>query len=331
MAEPIRWGILGAANIAAEAVIPAIHKSRNGVVAAVGSRDIAKGRAFAEANGIPKAYGSYEDLLADPNIDAIYNPLPNHLHAPWSMLAADAGKPVLCEKPLTVTAQEAHAMTDHFAAKGLPVAEGHMYRFHPQTRRVLQMVRDGAVGDVKHIVSAFCVRLPWPDNVRFVKAYGGGCLYDLGFYSLDIMRQIAGEPLSMSAYGRLNADGADISASGTLGFANGVTGTFACDFESYFTQTYDVIGTEGRIHVGVGFRIEADAATTIQHWQGNWWEGGRYEEITIPPADEYVLMVEDFADAILTGRAPQYPISDAVRGMETLEQLVQMAAANPLP
>jgi predicted dehydrogenase len=247
------------------------------------------------------------------------------------MKAADAGKPVLCEKPLTVTAQEARAMAEHFAARNLPVAEGHMYRFHPQTRRVVQMVRDGAVGEVKHIVSAFTVRIPSPDNVRFVKAYGGGCLYDLGFYSLDIMRQIAGEPQSFSMFGRLNADGADISASGTLGFANGITGTLACDFESYFTQTYDVIGTTGRIHVGTGFRIEPDAATTIQYWRGNWWEGGHYEEITIPPANEYVLMVEDFADAILNRRAPEFPIADAVRGMETLEQLVQQAAAHPLP
>lgn len=332
MADPIRWGILSTANIAQNAVIPAIHQSKNGVVAAVASRDLEKGRAYAAANHIPKAYGSYDEMLADPEIDAVYNPLPNSLHAEWTMKAASAGKAVLCEKPLTVTASEARQLVDYCKARGVQLAEAAMYRFHPQTERVLKMVRDGAVGRIVQINSVFTVGLPDPGNVRFVKALGGGGILDLGFYPADFMRLVAGDPLSWAAYGRLNEDGADVSASITTGYANGVTGAFVCDFLSYLTQTYDIIGSDGRIYAGVAYNIPADKPSTIQHWRGHWWEDtATHEEITIAPANAYTLMVEDFADALLAGRAPRFPVEDSIRNMDTLEKLVALAEANPLP
>lgn len=332
MANPVRWGILSTANIAQGAVIPAIHQSKNGVVAAVASRDLEKGKAYAAANHIPRVFGSYEAMLADPDIDAIYNPLPNSLHAEWSMKAADAGKAVLCEKPLTVTVAEARQMVDHFKARGVQLAEAAMYRFHPQTERVLQMVKDGAVGKVVQIASVFTVGLPDPGNIRFVKELGGGGILDLGFYPADFMRLVAGDPLSWAASGRLNDSGADVSASITMGYANGITGVFVCDFLSYFTQTVDIVGTEGRIYAGVAYNIPASKPSTIQHWRGHWWnDTTTYEEITIAPANAYTLMVEDFSDALISGRPPRFPVEDSVRGMETLEKLVALAEANPLP
>lgn len=330
MADRIRWGILSTANIGQGAVIPAIQQSKNGVVTAVASRDLEKGRGFAERNQIPQVFGSYEDMLADPNIDAVYNPLPNSLHAEWSIKAADAGKAVLCEKPLTVTGAEARQVAEHFKARSVQLAEAAMYRFHPQTDRVRRMIEDGAVGQINHIVSTFTVAIPDPDNIRYKKALGGGGILDLGFYPADFMRLLAGEPLRVAARGKLNDDGADVSAQATMEFANGILGTFVCDFLSYFTQTYDILGTTGRIHADVGYNIPANQPSTIQYWRGRWWDAPTYEEITIEPASAYTLMVEDFSDALLHGRAPRFSADISVRGMETLEKLVTLAEANTL-
>ncbi len=325
MTDQIRWGVLGTAGIAKNAVIPAIHAARNGVVAAVASRDLAKGRVFAEANGIPKAYGSYEELLADPNIDAIYNPLPNDLHAEWSMKAADAGKPVLCEKPLTLNATEARHVVEYFAAKGTLLAEAVMYRFHPQTARVRRLVAEGAIGDIHLIDSIFSVNIPDPNNIRYKKANGGGCVLDLGFYPLNIIRLLAGEPDKWSAFGKFNDDGVDVRTVGALGFPNGIAGTFGCDFQGHFAQTYDIRGTRGRIYVTQAFAIAKDKPSMIHLWHDD-----QYEEITIEPANHYTLMVEDFGEAILTGRAPRYAPEDAVRSMETIDKLIALADANRL-
>jgi len=323
MTDRIRWGILSTAHIGRKSVIPAMHEARNGVAAAVASRDIEKARAFAEATGIPKVYGSYEDLLADPAIDAIYNPLPNSLHAEWATKAADAGKPVLCEKPFTVTSAEARQVVEHFRARGLLVAEAFMYRFHPQTARVVQMVQDGAVGDLHTIHASFTVAIPNPgENIRFRHETGGGSLFDLGCYPLSIMRLLAGEPTFMTAAGVLNAEGVDLSAGGVLQFSGGVTGTLASDMTGFRAQNVDIRGTEGRIYVRTPFSIPKDQSTVTFYWHGD-----EYEEITTSPANHYVLMLEDFADALLTGRPPRFPAEDAIGQMAALEKLVAQAAA----
>ena len=325
MSDKIRWGILGAAGIARNAVIPAIHAAYNSEVVAVASRDLAKARAFAGEVGVPMAYGSYEEMLADPAIDAIYNPLPNQLHAEWAMKAADAGKPVLLEKPLTVTATEARQVVAHFQAAGLQLAEAFMYRFHPQTERVKQMVDDGAIGELHLMDSVFTVNIPDPDNIRFKKALGGGCILDLGCYPINIMRYLAGEPNTLAAAGKLNAEGVDVRAVGLLGFPNGASGTFGCDFQGHFAQYYDLHGTEGRIRVQQPFAIAKDKPTVIEYWHGD-----EFDEITIAPANQYQLMMEDFADALLNHRAPRFAPEEAVRSMEALEKLVALTQANPL-
>jgi predicted dehydrogenase len=322
MTDTIRWGILGAAHIAQKSLIPAMRESRTGVAAAVASRDLAKARAFAEANGVPVAYGSYEELLADPAIDAIYNPLPNALHAEWTIKALDAGKPVLCEKPFTVTAAEARQVAEHSRARGLPVAEAFMYRFHPQTVRVQNMLADGAVGELHTIQASFTVTIPNPEtNIRFRQVTGGGSLYDLGCYPVSLMRLLAGEPAQWAAFGVLNAEGVDLRAAGTLGFPGGVTGAFTCDMGSFRAQDADIRGTEGRIRLRTPFSIPKDQPAVIEYWRGD-----RYDEITIPPANHYAIMLDDFADALLTGRPPRFTADDAVASMELLEKLVALAA-----
>ncbi len=323
MADKIRWGILSTANINRR-VLPQFHNARNGVVAAIGSRDLAKGRAMAEELKIPTVYGSYEELLADPNIDAIYNPLPNDLHAEWSMKAADAGKPVLCEKPLTANAAEARKLVDYFAAQKLLLSEAFMYRHHPQTLKVKQMVADGAVGDVKVIDSSFTFALRGdPENIRLSKERAGGGLMDVGCYCLSIMRLITGEePSKLAAFGTYNEHGVDVQAAVALQFPSGVVGHFDCGVLTAGKQTYEIRGSEGRIRVDEAFVIPQDRPTTIQYWRGS-----EYEAITIPAAGEYQVMAEDFGDVLLLGKAPLYPAEDAVRMMETLDKLRDLVAA----
>lgn len=325
MTEQIRWGILSTAHIGRKSLIPAMHAARNGIPAAVASRDIEKARAFAEATGIPKVYGSYEDLLADPAIDAIYNPLPNGLHAEWAMKAAEAGKPVLCEKPFTVTSAEARQVVEHFRARGLLVAEAFMYRYHPQTARVVQMVQDGAVGDLHTLHAAFTVAIPNPaENIRFKREIGGGSLFDLGCYPVSILRLLAGEPTFTAAVGVLTDDGVDLSAAGVLQFPGGVTGTIASDMMGFRSQSVDIRGTAGRIYVRTPFSIPKDQPTVTFYWHGD-----EVEEISTPPTNHYVLMLEDFADAVLTGRPPRFPADDAVLQMAALEKLVAQATSTP--
>ncbi len=317
MADKIRWGILSTANINRR-VLPQFHNARNGVVAAIGSRDLARGKAMAEELNIPTVYGSYEALLADPKIDAIYNPLPNDLHAEWSMKAADAGKAVLCEKPLTANAAEARRMVDYFAAKKLLLSEAFMYRHHPQTLKVRQMVADGAVGALRVINSSFTFALSGdPENIRLSKERAGGGIMDVGCYCVSIMRLLTGEePSKLAAFGVYNDSGVDIQAAAALQFPSGVVGHFDCGVLTAGKQAYEVRGSEGRIRVDEAFVIPHDRPTTIQYWRGS-----EYEAITVPPAGEYQLMAEDFADALLLGQAPLYPAEDAVRMMEVLDQL----------
>ncbi len=326
MADKIRWGILSTATIARNAVIPAIHAARNSEVVAIASRDLAKGRVFAEANGIPKAYGSYDDLLADPNIDAIYNPLPNDMHAVWSMKAADAGKAVLCEKPLTASAAEARQMVDYFAAKKLLLSEAFMYRHHPQTKRVKQLIDEGAIGEVKVIDSVYTYRMSNPDDITQFKERAGGGLMDVGCYCISIMRLVTGEePSKMAAFGTLNEHGVDAQVAAALQFPSGVVGHFDCGMHTAGRKDYEIRGSEGCIRVDEPFVIPRDRATTIHLWRGT-----EYEAVTVPPAAEYQLMIEDFADSLLLGKPPLYPAEDGFQMMKVLDTLRELTASRSI-
>ncbi len=318
MTDTIRWGILSTAKIGRGRVIPAIHKSRNGVVAAVASRDAQRAKDFAAANDIPTAYGSYEELIADPNIDAIYNPLPNSEHAAWSIACAEAGKPTLCEKPLASDAAEAQTMVDAFAARGVLFAEAFMYRFHPQTEAVLDLLRAGFLGELRCISSTFTFTIDRESNIRLSKGLAGGALMDVGCYCVNVMRLMTGEePVAARAFARIGAaSGVDETLTGLLDFPSGVVGHFDCSFRAMNTNRYSLHGTHGRIEVEPGFAPEPDAQAVIRTWRD-----GRPDEIVIPPADQYQRMVEDFADALLLGRPPRYAPQDAVANMAALDML----------
>ncbi|MGF1503970.1 MAG: Gfo/Idh/MocA family protein, partial [Anaerolineae bacterium] len=308
----IRWGVLSTARIGRRRVIPAIQKSRNGDVVAVASRDAERARGFADDLGIDRAYGSYADLLADDTIDAIYNPLPNNLHAEWSIAAAEAGIPMLCEKPLALNADEAQRMVDAFEQHGVLFAEAFMYRFHPRTQRVKQLVAEGAVGDVQVIRSAFSFPLDDLNNIRLQKDLGGGALMDIGCYCVNVMRFITGEePVHVAAQQLLGADsGVDETLTGLLEFPSGCLGHFDCSFRAAFENSYAIRGSEGRIVVERSFVPITDAPTVIHLWQGD-----DHQTIDIPEAYHYQLMVEDFADALLDDRPPRFAPTDAVANM----------------
>lgn len=318
MSDRIRWGILSTANIGRR-VIPAIHASSNGQVAAVGSRSVSSGYRFAAEQIIPIVYGSYEELINSAEVDAIYNPLPNSLHAEWSIRCAQAGKATLCEKPFASNAPEAQSIVDAFADADVLLAEAFMYRFHPQHAKVKEILAAGGIGTLQIIQSSFTFAIRDADNIRLSKALAGGGLMDVGCYCINLMRFITGEePTSVTAAGRIGSQtGVDEALAGTLTFPSGVIGHFDCGLRAYRQQFYTLKGTEGMLVVPSSFTPDKSASTTIQHWQGD-----SCTEYQIDPINQYQLMVEDFADALQNGRAPRFAADDAVRNMEIIDQML---------
>ncbi|QPC84280.1 Gfo/Idh/MocA family oxidoreductase [Phototrophicus methaneseepsis] len=318
----IRWGIISTANIGIKRVIPAIQQSSNGEVAAIASRDLGRAQAVADELGIPKAYGSYEELIAADDIDAIYNPLPNSKHAKWSIACAEAGKPTLCEKPLASTAAEAQTMVNAFAERNIKFAEAFMYRFHPRTQKVKELIDDGVVGDVHMIASAFSFNIASEDNIRLSAELAGGALMDVGCYCINIMRHITGEePDTCKAIARFGSEtGVDERIVGVLGFPSGITGHLDASLRTYGRNWYEISGTAGRLLVETSFVPAADQPTVIQLWRD-----GKQDIVTLPAANQYTVMAEDFADAILSDRAPRYPGQDGVANMLVIDALLKSA------
>jgi predicted dehydrogenase len=318
MADMIRWGVISTANIGKSRVIPAIQQSKNGRVTAVASRTLEKARAFADENHIPTAYGSYEELIASPDIDAIYIPVPNSEHAQWSILCAEAGKPTLCEKPLASNAVEAQGMVDAFKTRNVLFAEAFMYRFHPQTERVKQMIAEGMVGEIRTMQSTFNFVARHEDDIRLNKALVGGSLMDVGCYCINVMRlMLDSEPSEVHALARIGAQSqVDESLSAVMAFPNGVLAHFDSSLRTYFTHNYEIRGTKGRISVEQGFVMPKDSETLIRYWHGD-----TYQEIYIPPANSYTLMAEDFAAALKDGRPPRFAPEDGVANMRVIDLL----------
>ena len=234
MTQRLRWGVMSTANIAQIALIPAIQQSKFGVLEVLASRDIEKAESVARSFGIDRAVGSYEELLGDPDVDAVYIPLPNSLHAEWTIRAAEAGKAVLCEKPLGLSSEEVKRQIEACAKCGVSLMEGFMYRFHPQTRRVQELLASGVIGQVRHVdahLSVNIMRTLDVSNIRYRDAFGGGSLLDMGCYTVNISRMVfGGEPKRV--FGRLDIDptlGVDTSAAGILEFAEGMA-TISCSF-----------------------------------------------------------------------------------------------------
>jgi predicted dehydrogenase len=303
------------------AVNPAIKASRNGALLAVASRSAHAARSFAEAEGIPRWHESYESLLADDGIDAVYNPLPNSLHREWTIRAADAGKHILCEKPLALNAAECREMEAAAQANGVRLMEAFMYRFHPRTERVRQMVRDGVIGDLRSIRSTFTFRLTKPDNIRWDAALGGGALMDVGCYCVNVSRTMAGaEPVEVSARANWRSPGVDQEMVGTLVFPGGVMAHFDCALTMERCEGYEVAGTDGHLKVPASFLPGTDDVVIEEH-------RGR-SDVTlhaVEGADEYQLMVEHFSDCILNDRPLRYPSEEAAQNMAAIEALYESA------
>ena len=294
----LRWGVISTANIGRAAVNPAVQASSNGELLAVASRDADQARAFADEHGIPRSYGSYEELLADPDIDAVYNPLPNSLHLEWSVRAAEAGKHILCEKPLALDEAECREMAAAADANEVRLLEAFMYRFHPRTQRVVELVREGAIGDLRVIRSTFTFRLTKPDNIRLDPDLGGGALMDVGCYCVNVSRTMAGaEPEEVMATANWTDRGVDEEMSGVLRFPGGVLAHFDCALTMERCEVYEVAGTEGHLEVPASF-LPGTADAPIHHHRGR----AGVETEMVAGADEYQVMVEHFAECVLAGR-----------------------------
>ncbi len=321
MPRRIRWGVLSTAQIGRSKVIPAIRESTNGQVVAISSRDAERARQVAEELNIPRAHGSYQEVIDDPEVDAVYNPLPIALHAEWSIRCAEAQKPCLCEKPLATGADEASRMVDAFAERGVPFAEALMYRHHPLTRKVKQMVDEGMVGEVRTVQAVFCALCPGEYNIRWRPELGGGAMLDVGSYCVSVMRLVTGEePVDATATAHFGNSGVDEWVAGTLTFPSGARGALVCGLGMEFGCSYDIYGTDGRIFVESGVVPGESKPATIRHWS-------EYElsETVIPPANHYRLMVEDFADALLNDRPPRFSPRDAVENLRAVDLIMNAA------
>jgi predicted dehydrogenase len=302
-------------------VIPAIRASRNGDVRAVGSRSRERAYAFASDLGIPQSYGSYEALLEAGDIDAVYIGLPNSLHCEWTVKAAEAGKHVLCEKPLGTTASECDEMDRMARRNRVVLMEAFMYRFHPRTERVSKLVREGAIGPLAAIQSAFTFRLRRTDDIRLQKALGGGSLMDVGCYCVNLSRTLAAaEPVEAQAFAHWSEGGVDSRMAGTLRFESGLLAQFDCALNLERRESYHAAGSDGHLSVSSAF-LPGDGETTIEEHHGRL---GRSIH-TLPGADEYRLMVEHFADSVLEGREVRYPASEAAANLRAIEALYRSA------
>jgi predicted dehydrogenase len=323
LSQLLGFGVLGTAKIAREKVIPGMRSCRSAAVVAIASRDSPQAVEVAAARGVPRSFGSYEELLADPAVDAVYIPLPNHLHASWAIRALEAGKHVLCEKPIALTAAEAENIAAAAARTGRHVAEAFMFRHHPQWLRARDIIRSGEIGTLRSVHSAFGYHLLDPANVRNRADIGGGALYDIGCYGIAGPRFLFGaEPQQVvAAFDRDPAMGIDRLASAIMIFAEGRHATFACSTQSSPHQRVTVTGTKGRIEIVVPFNPPPDLPTRILVDDGRDPFGGGVREETFAPCDQYALQADAFAEAILAGRAPPYPVTDAIASMRAIDAL----------
>lgn len=324
----VRWGVLSTASIGVTKVIPGMRRAAHTEVLGIASREPGRAAAVAAELGIPRAYGSYEELLADRDIDAVYIPLPNHLHARWTIAAAHAGKHVLCEKPLSTTAAEARTMIDACRVSGVLLMEAFMYRLHPSWVAVREAVAAGRIGRLRAIDSWFSYFNDDPANIRNIREAGGGALYDVGCYAVNLSRMLFGrEPDDVKATViRDPASGVDVLTSGLLRFGQDVA-TFTCSTRTEPDQRVDVYGDRGRISIGIPFNIPPDRPTYVSIVAGGDPPTDPATEVLeFATKDAYAAEVEQFSAAILDGHAVPTPAEDAVANLAVIEALFAAAA-----
>jgi predicted dehydrogenase len=322
----VRWGVAGVARIATQKVIPALQRSRLCEVVAIASREKARADEAARALGVARAYGSYEELLADPEVEAIYNPLPNHLHVPWSIRALEQGKHVLCEKPIAMSVAEAESLLAARDRTGRKVQEAFMVRVHPQWLAARELVRSGRIGRLECVSSFFGYFNDDPANVRQVVAYGGGALLDIGCYPITISRFLFGEE-PRRAQGLVERDprfGIDRLTSALLEFPSGHA-VFSCGTQVVHYQRVQALGSRGRIEVEIPFNAPNDRPSRLLVDDGRDLFGGGVEEIRLAACDQYAIQGDLFSQAILEDREVPVPLEDAVRNMRVIEAVFRSA------
>jgi predicted dehydrogenase len=320
----LRMGVLGCSAHYFKRVAVPLRQSQFVQPYAIASRDAAKAAAKAAVWGFPVSYGSYEALLADPEVDFIYNPLPNHLHLEWIKKAADAGKPMLCEKPLGLDAAEAAEAAAYCKARSVPLMEAFMYRFHPQWRRARELVEAGELGTVMSTHGMFSYNNKDPKNIRNVAAFGGGAMLDIGCYAVSSARFLMGAEPERVICTMLSDEGfkTDILVSGILDFGGGRRSTFTVGTQLFSMQRVDAYGTGGSLSVELPFNMHADVpgrlhvATDVSR-----------RVVETGPADQYLLQFDAFANAITEKREVPTPVSDAVANMAVLDALSASAAS----
>ncbi len=316
----LRFGILSTAKIGTVKVIPAMQAGQFTEVTAIASRDLQRAQAAASELGIPRAYGSYEALLADAEVDAIYNPLPNHLHVPWSIKALAAGKHVLCEKPIALTTAQARELVSAAEAHPtLKVMEAFMVHHHPQWRRAQEIVAAGGIGTLRTIQTFFSYFNDDPKDIRNQADIGGGGLMDIGCYAISTARLIfAAEPSRVCGLVEYDPQlKTDRLASGILEFPTG-TASFTCSTQLTPYQRINIFGTTGRIEIKIPFNAPPDKPCKMWHERK-----GNLEQIELPTCDQYTLQGDLFARAVLDDTPVPTPLSDAVANMQVIESLVE--------
>ncbi len=323
MADKLRWGLLSTARIN-RALIPAIRASKRSELVAAGSRNKETGQQFAKKWSIPVVFGSYEALLADPGVDVIYNPLPNHMHAEWTIKAMKAGKHVLAEKPLALSTAEVQAIRAASKATGMTVAEAFMYRHHPQTLKVQELLASGAIGDVRYLQGNFIYNLDRPNDIRWVPEYGGGSIWDVGCYPISFIRMVTGRvPVSVHGYQVLSKSGVDLTFTGHMDFPGGVLAHFYSSFGLPSDSRMEIVGTRGKITVLQPFLIR-DAKIPLILRRENEPE----QEITFPETDLYLGEVMDMEKAVLDGEKPRLSLDESEENIATIVYLLESARKN---
>jgi xylose dehydrogenase (NAD/NADP) len=321
IAKKVRWGVIGTAKIGRVSIIPAIKAAYNSEILAVASRDLATATTFAAELGIPKVYGSYEAILDSEDVDAVYIPLPNSMHCKWSIRAAEKGKHILCEKPLALNKQECLEIESATQQYRVKLMEAFMYRFHPRTEKVLKMLQDNSIGELRYIHSAFTYRLTRPNNIRLRPELGGGSLMDVGCYCINLSRTAArAEPKEVQCFARWSPSGVDEQMSGTLRFDSGLLAQFHCALTLERQEIYELAGTDGYITVNGAF-LPGKVDVIIDEHRLR----GEVQQHVIKGVDEYQVMVEEFAECILQDRPPRYSASEAALNMTVIESLYRSA------
>jgi len=315
----MNWGVLSTARIGLDWVIPAIQHSSNGQVTAIASRDENKARKISSSLGIPNHYGDYQKLLESEKVDIVYIPLPNSMHHKWTILAAESGKHVLCEKPLALNAREGEEMISACRKAGVQLLEGFMYRHYPHIARLREMLENGMIGNVSVVRIEFTFRLDDRSDIRLQKQLGGGALYDLGCYCVDFSRLIIrSEPDKVKAMAHYTEDGVDNTLTGMIRFQNGQISLFDCGFQTIQRSLVEVLGEKGTLTLMAAFEPGFQPEIILRREE-------KSESFQCEKSDPYRLMAEHFVESIQSDKAPTHTPDDSLKNMRLIDALYESA------